>query len=222
MELLRSSTLVIRLIVSSGSLRQVNRGLTLLTTASYVGTMALASTDLVTADDYQLLPETGPRYQLIEGELYMAPAPNRFHQDISQNIEFILRKYLEQNPLGRMYHAPFDVYLSEHNVFQPDIIFVSNQRRNILIPAGAEGAPNFVVEILSPRTAHLDTDLKPKIYKGTGVEELWIVDPKAKTIAVFFLQKDAEKPAATFGDRAEFTSPTFPGLAIRAVEIFKQ
>jgi Uma2 family endonuclease len=184
--------------------------------------MALARTDLVTRDDYQLLPETGPRYQLIEGELYMAPAPNRFHQDISQNIEFVLRKYLEQNPIGKMYHAPFDVYLSDYNVFQPDIIFVAHSRRNILTPAGAEGAPDFVVEILSPRTAHIDTDLKPKIYKGTGVKELWIVDPKAKTISVFYLQKDPDRPAAVYSHRDEFTSPCFPSLAIRASEIFKQ
>ena len=184
--------------------------------------MALARTDLVTRDDYQLLPETGPRYQVIEGQLYMAPAPNRFHQDISQNIEFLLRKYLERNPIGRMYHAPFDVYLDDYNVFQPDIIFVSTRRRNILTPAGAEGAPNFVVEILSPRTAHIDTDLKPKIYKGTGVEELWIVDPKAKTISVFYLQKDADKPADVFGQRDEFTSPCFPGLTFRGRDIFKQ
>jgi Uma2 family endonuclease len=188
----------------------------------YICIMALAKTDLVTADDYQLLPETGPRYQLIEGELFMAPAPNRFHQDISRNLEFVLLKYLERNPIGKLYHAPFDVYLSEHNVFQPDIIFVAKNRYNIFIPAGAEGAPNFVVEILSPRTAHLDTDLKPKIYKGTGVEELWIIDPKAKTIAIYYLQRDAEKPAAVFGETDQFTSPHFPGLDFQAKEIFKQ
>ena len=176
----------------------------------------------MTRDDYQLLPETGPRYQVIEGQLYMAPAPNRFHQDISRNIEFILLKYLEVNPIGTMYHAPFDVYLDDYNVFQPDIIFVSNRRRNILTPSGAEGAPEFVVEILSPRTATIDTDLKPKIYKGTGVEELWIVEPRAKTVSVFYLKKDVDEPSGIFGQPDEFTSPCFPGLTFKGAEIFKQ
>src|SRR2546428_4377823 len=122
----------------------------------YFGDMALAQTPLLTAEDYRLMPETGPRYQLIDGELFMAPAPNRYHQDISRNIEFILMKYLESHAAGKLYYAPFDVYLTEHNVFQPDIVFVANDRLPILTDAGAEGAPNLVIEILSDSTAHLD------------------------------------------------------------------
>src|SRR5437588_6676657 len=106
---------------------------------------------LLTAHHYRLLPENGPRYQLIEGALYMAPAPNRYHQDISRNLEYILLDYLEEHPIGKLYDAPFDVYFDKHNVFQPDIVFVSKSRLSILTKAGAEGAPDFVVEILSPR-----------------------------------------------------------------------
>jgi len=98
----------------------------------------------------------------------MAPAPNRYHQDISRNIEFILLKYLEKHPIGKMYHAPFDVYLDDHNVFQPDIAFFSNERESVLTEAGAEGAPNFVVEILSPRTAQLDRVPKRRVYARSG------------------------------------------------------
>jgi Uma2 family endonuclease len=184
--------------------------------------MALATNVLLTADDYRLLPETGPRYQLIEGELFMSPAPNRYHQDISRNIEFILLKFLEQNPIGKIYHAPFDVFLSEHNVFQPDIVYVAKDRHFILTDAGAEGAPNLVVEILSGRTAHLDRNPKRKIFTATGVEELWIVDPENKTIEVYFLQRDAERPAAVCGAAGVLTSPCFPGLTITATDIFKQ
>ena len=128
----------------------------------------------------------------------------------------------KRHPIGKVYHAPFDVYLNDVNVYQPDILFVSDKRRGILTDAGAEGGPDFVVEILSPRTAQLDTDLKPKIYKATGVEELWIVDPKAKTIAAYYLQRQDQTAPAIFGQRDEFTSPCFPGLTFRAVEIFKQ
>ncbi len=87
--------------------------------ASLVSTVAIP---LLTVENYKILPETGPRYQLIEGDLYMAPAPNRYHQDISRNLEYILLDYLEEHPIGKLYDAPFDVYLDDYNVFQPDIL----------------------------------------------------------------------------------------------------
>jgi Uma2 family endonuclease len=182
--------------------------------------MALAEDVLFTTADYQLLPETGPRYQVIEGQLCMAPAPNRYHQDISKNIEFILFKYLEKHPIGKMYHAPFDVYLDNHNVFQPDIAFFSNQRLAVLTDAGAEGAPNFVVEILSPRTAQLDRVPKRRVYARSGVDELWIISPVKQMIEVFRLQQDADQPAVVHGAKARFTSACFLGLTFRATQIF--
>src|SRR5687767_7360021 len=100
---------------------------------------------LLTKEDYRLLPDSGPRYQLIEGELYMSPAPNRYHQIISRSLEFMLLKYLEQNPRGELYHAPFDVYLSENDVFQPDIVFVTKSNYRVLTDAGIEGTPDLVV-----------------------------------------------------------------------------
>ncbi len=184
--------------------------------------MATAASILVTAEDYRLMPETGPRYQLIEGELFMSPAPNRYHQVISRNIEFLLMKYLEKHPVGELYDAPFDVYLTEHNVFQPDKVFVANKRRSILTNGGAEGAPNLVMEILSDSTAHLDKNAKRKVYASMGVQELWIIDPEAKSVAIYCLQKDADHPGAVHRETASFRSPCFPGLNISAREIFKQ
>ena len=90
----------------------------------------------LTVAEYKNLPETGPRYQLIEGDLYMAPAPNRFHQDISRNLEVVLANYLSSYPIGVLYDAPFDVYLSEIDVFQPDLLIVLNENRAILTDAG--------------------------------------------------------------------------------------
>ncbi|MEP6956748.1 MAG: Uma2 family endonuclease, partial [Chthoniobacterales bacterium] len=117
--------------------------------------MSTVAIPLLTVENYKILPETGPRYQLIEGDLYMAPAPNRYHQEIAVNLEYILRGYIEKNPVGKLYHAPFDVYLDDYNVFQPDVLVVLNEQLSILTDAGAEGAPDFVVEILSPKTARL-------------------------------------------------------------------
>jgi Uma2 family endonuclease len=174
----------------------------------------------LTVEDYRLLPETGPRYQLIEGDLFMAPAPNRFHQNIALNVAVILYKYLEKNPIGSIFSAPFDVYLDEINAVQPDVVFVA-KGNDILTAQGASGAPDFVLEVLSPKTAHLDKKSKRHVYARSGVKELWIIDPDTKHIHVYQLQRDAEKPHATYGARDTFTSSTFPGLKFKSSAIFR-
>jgi Uma2 family endonuclease len=184
--------------------------------------MAVAQLPLLTKEDYRLLPVGGPRYQLIEGELYMAPAPNRYHQTISRNIEFLLLKYLDKHPIGEVYDAPFDVYLSEHDVLQPDIVFVKKSNAEVLTDAGIEGTPDLVIEILSPSDAYLDKKAKLRVYARSGVNELWLVDPDTQIVQVFYLQQDARKPASTHGQDDKFSSPHFPGLKISSREIFKR
>ena len=184
--------------------------------------MPVAQPPLLTVEDYRSLPDAGPRYQLIEGELHLSPAPNRYHQTIAINLEFMLLKYLERQPIGRLYHAPFDVFLTEHDAYQPDVIFVKNENAEIFTHAGVEGAPDFVVEILSPSTAHLDKRAKRLVYARTGVKEMWLVDPEAKLIAVYHLQANAEQPVGTYSESDIFASIHFPGLSIRASDIFKR
>lgn len=183
--------------------------------------MATVSAPMLTKEDYRLLPDSGPRFQLIEGELYMSPAPNRYHQVISRNIEFMLLKYLEGHPLGDLYDAPFDVYLSENDVFQPDIVFVKKENFGVLTDAGVEGTPDFVVEILSPSNAYLDRNAKLRVYARTGVKELWLVDPATRLVQVYDLPRDSQRPAAAYGESDTFASAHFPGLAISGAEIFK-
>ena len=105
---------------------------------------------------------------------------------------------------------------------QPDLVFVSMKNRPILTHAGAEGAPDFLVEILSPKTAELDKKPKHRVFAPSGVKELWIIDPETKLIRVDHLQKDAERPVATYSEADTFTSPHFPGLNIKGAAIFKQ
>jgi Uma2 family endonuclease len=184
--------------------------------------MAVVQSSLLTKEDYRRLPDGGPRYQLIEGDLYMSPAPNRYHQTISRNIEFMLLKYLEKHPLGELYDAPFDVYLTEYDVYQPDIVFVKKENFKVLTDAGVEGTPDFVVEILSPSNAYLDKTSKQRVFARTGVKELWLVDPDGRSVQVYYLQKDAQNPAANYHKQDTFTSPHFPGLEISGEEIFKR
>jgi Uma2 family endonuclease len=176
----------------------------------------------LTVAEYRNLPETGPRYQLIDGDLYMAPAPNRFHQDISRNLEVLLANYLSAHPIGVLYDAPFDVYLSEIDVLQPDLIIVLNENRGILTDAGAEGAPDFVIEVLSAKTRQLDLVHKKRVYARMGVKELWIIDPDQKDVIVYRFDQDPTDPVAKFGEQGEVSSPLLPGLTIALQDIFRR
>lgn len=151
----------------------------------------------------------------------MSPSPDTSHQRIVLNIAALFARYLERHPVGEVLIAPLDVYLSDVNVLQPDVIFVSNQRRKIITDHGVEGAPDFVAEILSPSSARYDKGSKRKIYARAGVKELWLVDPAASLIHAYFLANHADAPIATYGANAIFKSSLFPRLRIHAATVFK-
>src|ERR1039457_1279813 len=130
----------------------------------------------ITRHDYEEMPAGPPYYQVIEGDLVMSPSPNIYHQAIVSRRCTLLLQFLEKRPLGEAFVAPLDVFLSEINVYQADVVFVSNQRRSILTEHGLEGAPDLAVEVLSPSTARFDKRSKRKVYARTGVRELWLVD----------------------------------------------
>jgi Uma2 family endonuclease len=176
----------------------------------------------LTVHDYNELTPEGPPYcQLIEGELHMSPSLNRYHQRIALNIGRILADYLDSHPIGEVHIAPLDVVLTDLNVFQPDILYVSNAHRAVLTDQNVKGAPDLVVEILSPQSAKHDLGVKRAIYARTGVEELWIVDPDVKRLMVYRLQDNAETPAATYNEKATFQSALFPNLTINTADLFK-
>ena len=174
----------------------------------------------LTVENYKLLPETGPRYQLIQGDLYMAPAPNRFHQEISRNLQFELHSYLKRNPIGKLFDAPFDVYLDEINVFQPDIIIVLNERLGILTEAGAEGAPHLVIEILSPKTRRLDLVNKKQEYARAGVKELWIIDPEPRTIMIHQFALDGVEKIRQIDQEDTLSTELLPGFNLVVATLF--
>lgn len=175
-----------------------------------------------TQADYFSLPESAPRYELIDGELIMAPAPNRKHQNILMNLSLILNTWAHETKSGKVYVAPFDVVLSNNNVHQPDMVYFSPDRLHCLTDQGAEGAPALTVEILSPSTAHYDRDVKREIYARTGVEELWIIDPATDTIQTYRLQENAVLPKATLRGKQSIQSPLFPGLIISLEAVFEK
>src|SRR4030067_3285947 len=152
-------------------------------------TVKLEKKKAYTYKDYERLPEGAP-YQLIGGELVMTPSPVPYHQILIGRIFLKLSKYVEENSLGIVDLAPLDVYFSETDTYQPDIMFISKERLNIIGEKKIEGPPDLIIEILSPQTAYYDLRTKKDTYEKSGVKEYWIVDPLQKTIEAFFNKED--------------------------------
>src|SRR3712207_5649524 len=123
---------------------------------------------LLTYEDYAQIPSDRNRYEILNGVLNVTPAPTTFHQDAVTNLVAILRDYVRRHGLGKVLVAPCDVLLSEHNVVQPDLLFVARERMAIIERANVKGAPDLVVEVLSPSTAMADLHVKRQIYADHG------------------------------------------------------
>ena len=174
----------------------------------------------LTERDYYNLPEGGS-YQLIEGDLYMAPAPNLHHQTILGNLAFALRSYLEQNPIGILFQAPTDVFFSRQSIWQPDLFIVLNARRHILTIRRCEGAPDFVAEIVSPSSQDLDLHTKKAVYAREGVTEYWILDPETKETLIYRFEVNANDPVVRMRSPGKIVSPLFPRLSIDLDNLFR-
>lgn len=173
-----------------------------------------------TYEDYAKLPEGAP-YQLIGGELIMTPSPVPYHQIISRKIGFELVKFIEERKIGEVIYAPMDVYLSETETYQPDIIFISNERLNIIGEKKIEAAPDLVIEILSESTAYYDLRHKKRVYEKTGVKEYWIVDPIEKGIEVYENINEGFKIFSQAIEKGNVISKLLDGFEIELEKVFK-
>src|SRR3989338_6289578 len=142
----------------------------------------------LTYEDYLLLPE-GTRYEIIEGELFMTPSPRTVHQRLIVKLFRIIDNFVRGKNLGEVFVAPYDVVLSKHDIVQPDILFVSKENSHLITELNLQGAPDLVVEILSPSIEDRDSILKKKLYAAFGVKEYWIADPAKKSVKLFNLGK---------------------------------
>jgi Uma2 family endonuclease len=178
----------------------------------------------LTYDDYVLFPEDGQRHELIDGEHVVTPTPNRKHQAVSVNLIGLIWPYLQQHPIGRIFAAPFDVILSEFDVVEPDLLYVSRQRfSEIETSPWVRGAPNLVVEIGSPSTRKRDATIKRRLYERFGVEEYWIIDPELDTVHVYRrLYERYERTAELMLERDDvLATPLLPGLDLPLSKIFE-
>jgi Uma2 family endonuclease len=172
-----------------------------------------------TYKDYAKTPDD-VRYQLIDGELILSPSPTFYHQHISGAMFVELRTWAVSSGTGKVVCAPMDVYLTETDTVQPDILFISTERIHIVEDRYVRGAPDLVVEILSPSTSRLDLGAKMELYALHGVPHYWIVDPDTRTARTPRLEAGDYAEVANFTDNDVLTSDAFPGLGIDLGQVF--
>ncbi len=175
----------------------------------------------MTYEDLLLLPEDGLRHEIIDGEHYVNASPITKHQRVSYRLILAIGNYLEEHQVGVLFHAPFDVVFSRYDVVEPDLIFISNERREILTTKNIQGSPDLLIEILSDSNRKYDEVTKRALYERTGVPEYWIIDPVADDVRIFRRNASGryERAVELSGDDT-LTSPLFPGLEIRLDRIF--
>jgi Uma2 family endonuclease len=173
-----------------------------------------------TYEDYRSLPDDGWRYEVIEGELYMAPAPEPIHQESGGNLFAELRDFGKRNDAGKAYSAPIDVVLgSLATPVQPDVCFIIKSRLDIVKKKRIEGAPDIIVEVLSPSNWLVDRRTKLELYAKAGVREYWIIDPEARTIELFVLREERYELRGKFGVGETVRSEGLAGFEVKVEDI---
>lgn len=172
-----------------------------------------------TTADYRELPEGAP-FELINGKLTYMPSPKEIHQQVSINLSSLLHAHVRAHRLGIVRAAPLDVHLSNENIFQPDIFFIAENRRQI-VKEYIYGAPDLVIEILSPGTSEYDGGEKRAVYGRYGVREYWLIDPYARTL-VMYRNENGELVVSHSYSREEVTSEVLPGFRFLLEDIFSE
>lgn len=172
-----------------------------------------------TYQDYLLLPED-KRYEIIDGDLLMSPAPTGYHQDVVFRLARFLDDHARADDLGKVQIAPRDVYLSETDIVQPDILFVSKARLGILEEKYVRGAPDLTIEAFEKATAARDRVLKAKLYAKYGVKEYWLADLQAKSVEILPNSETGFERQALFSASETLRSSLLPQLRIPLADVF--
>lgn len=176
----------------------------------------------LTYEDFLNFPDDGRRHELIDGEHYVTPSPNTRHQVIVGNLHWLIRRYLEGQPEGRVFLAPFDVVFSDTNVTEPDLLYVSSGRAKIVTDKHVRGAPDLVIEVLSPATRRTDKGKKLEVYERFGVQEYWLADPESEVITIHRRKGTSFQRTGELSRENDdaLTSPLFPSLTLPLTDIF--
>ena len=165
----------------------------------------------LTYADLEQTPDDGRRYEIIDGCLFVTPAPWTKHQRVVLNIAVVLRA-AEEAGYGQVYVAPVDVVFDWHNVVEPDVLFISRERLEQVTLKNIQGPPNLVIEVLSSGTRRRDLREKLQLYERFGVPHYWVVDTEEETVRCFAWQDGRYVEQATLRPGQRLSSPLFPGI----------
>ena len=163
--------------------------------------------------DYAGIPPDGKRYEILDGDLFVTPAPNPLHQRVSKRLQRQLEDYFEGRAMGEVFNAPIDVILTPQDVVQPDLVVVTETTQ--ISQRGIEGAPLLVVEILSPSTREHDRITKARRYAQLGVRHYWLVDPEIPRMECYCVESGRYVLRTQGEGSTPVTHPDFPDLTIR-------
>jgi len=177
----------------------------------------------LTYEDYCRLPDDGRRHEIIDGEEYMSPSPTTPHQRIVQRLHLSLAPFVNERSAGEVFIAPYDVLLSEHDIVQPDVLFVAAERLDLVKERGLEGAPTLIAEVVSEGNRRHDEVRKRKLYERHGVPEYWVVDPALGTVKVYRkpdggYERAAERRAE---DEDTLSTPLLPDWSLPLTTLFR-
>lgn len=178
----------------------------------------------LTYEDFLQFPDDGKRHELVDGEHYVTPSPNLRHQVILGDLYLLIASWLEAHPVGRIFLSPFDVVLSNFDIVEPDLLYMSNERAAaVLTSQHVKGTPELVVEIASPGTRRRDETIKRRLYERAGVAEYWVVDPDVEVIRIYKREGDTFARAFELSrERGEvLETPLLAGLELPLARVFR-
>lgn len=174
-----------------------------------------------TEEDYFSLPDTNMIIELSDGEITMAPPPTPVHQRYLRRLVSPLENFVEENQLGEVFRSPVAVRLWEGKIRQPDALFLKMEHLDQITGSHIEGAPDWVCEIISPRSRKIDSEEKLEEYAKAGIPEYWLLDSKTKTIRVYILEGNRYLLDASYGMGDIAKSVTIAGFEIAVSEVFR-
>lgn len=183
-----------------------------------------ASAKKLTYADLLSFPDDGVRHEIIDGVHYVTPSPRVSHQRVAGRIHVELATFFERTPIGESLIAPLDVVLSIHDVVEPDVLVVLDDRIDILTDVHIHGAPTIAIEVISPGTRRRDERLKRDLYERVGVVEYWLVYPERQAIRV--ARRDNHGcfetlPEMSAAEGQALTTPLLPGFALDLSTLFR-
>ena len=185
--------------------------------------VAITATKL-TYEDFVRFPDDGLRHEILDGDHHVSPSPSLWHQTVLQNLYRELDEFIRPRRLGRLFCVAVDVVLAPHDIVVPDLLFVSAERAGMFTAANLQGAPDLLVEVLSPSGRKRDEVIKRDRYEQTGVREYWLVDPEAETVKVF--RREGERYGRplllSLRDGDALTTPLLPELSIALATVFAE